>query len=57
MMIPEKEASHYFCPLMLATIGGCRGSKCMAWRWTPVPVYEETPLTGYCGLAGIPKEA
>lgn len=37
----------------------CIGSRCMAWRWSNTdPEFREVdePLTGYCGLAGSPKE-
>jgi len=30
----------------------CSADKCLAWRWS-----DRDELSGYCGLAGVPREA
>lgn len=50
------EAKDKWCP-MSAPIGhniGCKGPKCMAWRWHEYKVFESDPDEGSCGLVPRP---
>jgi len=64
MKVTEQQARKLGCPLMLGKGERktcCRGSSCMAWRWTdkltegPDSYRAEPGPTGYCGLAGTPE--
>jgi hypothetical protein len=62
MLVKEQDAKRFFCPVVSAAQQHivCKGSHCMAWRWTTYPADpqrhdEESTLDqfGYCGLAGV----
>jgi hypothetical protein len=49
--IIESRADNYRCPMASEKGWSCRGSKCMAWKWSEHP--DEAPRksrTGFCGM-------
>lgn len=66
MLMTEEEAKGKFCPYMYGQSEHegipldffCLAGKCMAWRQVEVrDKFGDWVYRGYCGLAGIPKEA
>lgn len=62
MLVKEEDANKLFCPLISGANQYivCKGSHCMAWRWTSdMPEAKTVDLAnmaqnlGYCGLAGV----
>jgi len=62
MLVKEEDAKRYFCPVVSGAQQHivCKGSHCMAWRWTSAPADPLFPAGesgqqefGYCGLAGV----
>lgn len=53
MVVTEKEASNYICPLLNES---CKGTGCMFWRWVADKVFNYMDLpsrtAGYCGNGG-----
>lgn len=54
MLIPEKDAVNYICPLRSTTTRAvsCQGKKCMGWRWFDFRDNSGSKVNGYCGSAG-----
>jgi len=59
MILTETEAISKFCPYTTSINTGkfCRGSLCMAWRWSNILFPDSPSRPGYCGLAGKPEAA
>lgn len=58
--VTEAEAASFLCPFTLgpalSEAFGCRGSRCMLWRWKNYGVSgEPTTPTGFCGAGGDPS--